>query len=444
MLWHYLGVVLVCLPWWAWVWSNNGEVYLVGRLPGTLQVPLAVAAVVSLIAVTAAFVSGVVDRFLAGERRRRWAGWIVAVVWTAALFELLLITGSAALARSSSETLKAYIGQLIAPAIVIVPLLTIIVGYVVFKAMRVGSPWQVFALALLFQTPVCALIVVEGWGWRQLLVLQTLLLCALAAFIADAGRAALKRSGGPALMGATAVAVSAVLLLSSAGMRMQAQLFESPGGLSEGGAGVPEALAMTDWMAGNVPEGESILVNSAQANYLAFLDGGRHRWAELQLDQKVCVPRPNAQIGCDISQNYISKTPPNTVWFQMKGFGMEGACRAISLSMPNLMQQVRREGSGYVVLSGSPKYPGLLELPSRLKDSGAFEVANSELTRKGTVGAEGGVILLKSTGRRPRPVPTQMDSYSAFLLQRCEQAKGPGYTERMLARFPNGIVVVPG
>jgi hypothetical protein len=66
------------------------------------------------------------------------------------------------------------------------------------------------------------------------------------------------------------------------------------------------------------------------------------------------------------------------------------------------------------------------------------------LTTEGKSGAYEGVVLLKSIGRAPKAVPTQMDAYTVRSLKRCEQAKGPGYAERIWSRVPNGIVVRNG
>jgi hypothetical protein len=89
-------------------------------------------------------------------------------------------------------------------------------------------------------------------------------------------------------------------------------------------------------------------------------------------------------------------------------------------------------------------FPGLLQLPSPLQQSNAFEVIHAEFGQEGESGAYEGVVLLKSTGRAPKAVPTQMDAYTVRSLKRCEQAKGPGYAERIRSRFPNGIVVRNG
>jgi hypothetical protein len=211
---------------------------------------------------------------------------------------------------------------------------------------------------------------------------------------------------------------------------------------------------MIDWMIENVPEGEHILVvtepaiNAAQANYLMFLDDRRHEWTQLQLDQGICVPRPNIQIRCDPDENALSRTPPNAVWVQsiqvIPSIQVKGKCKVISLSMSNLLEQVGQNHAGYVMVSGSYMFPGILQLPSPLQQSNAFEVIHTEFGQQGELGGYEGVVLLKSTGRASKAVPTQMDAYTVHSLKRCEQAKGPGYAERIRSKFPNGIVVRKG
>ena len=73
---HYLGVFLVCLPWWVWVWSVSGEIYLVGSLPTGLETP-AVVAILGIVGLAVGlYASGVITRFLAGARRRRMGGLV--------------------------------------------------------------------------------------------------------------------------------------------------------------------------------------------------------------------------------------------------------------------------------------------------------------------------------------------------------------------------------
>jgi 4-amino-4-deoxy-L-arabinose transferase-like glycosyltransferase len=402
-LWHYLGVVLVCLPWWIWAWSATGEVYLVDRLPTPLQVPVVMVTMIFLGIAAGAYASGMVDRFLTHERRRRWTGWFVVITWTVLLSGMLLATATPALARLSFETLRLYLAWLLAPNLVVVPVLLLVGGYVIWKAFGQNAPWRLLALALLFQVPVCLLVTVEGWAPRQFLTPQTLLLCALATLIVEASEAAVRGRGFSAarIVGAVVAVPLVILLLVSSVERVRVLLPENLDELSAQRRVAPQATEMIDWIAKNIPEGKNIIVNAAQANYLIFLDGGRHEWTQLRMDQGICVPRPNAQMRCNPDENDISRTPPDAVWVQM--MAEMGECRAISLSMSTLLEQVRREDSSYVMISGSPEYPGILKLPSHLKDSNAFEIVRAELDHEGESSANQGVVLLKSTARHPRP-----------------------------------------
>jgi hypothetical protein len=102
--------------------------------------------------------------------------------------------------------------------------------------------------------------------------------------------------------------------------------------------------------------------------------------------------------------------------------------------MTDLLEQVPRTGSGYVMITGNAKYPGILGLSSLLQESGAFEIVHAE----GTSSAQG-VVLLKGTGRAPEAVPTLMDKSTVIDLKRCGQVKGRGYSNWLRSVFPNGI-----
>jgi hypothetical protein len=274
--------------------------------------------------------------------------------------------------------------------------------------------------------------VVQEWAPRQFLVAQALVICALGALVVDASEAAWRRRGYSARLAGALVAVPlTIFLLASSVERVQALLPENPlvGGLARQHRAAPQATEMVDWIAENVPEGEQILVNTAQGQYLAYLDGGRHEWTFLRLDQEVCVPRPNIQTRCDPDENSISRIPPDALWVQMMG-----RCRVISLSMPNLLEQVRQSSSDYVLITGSGVSPSILRVPSLLQESGAFKVVHAE-GRSGTQG----VVLLRSTGRAPEAVPTLVTRSTAVRLKRCEQAKGQKDSSWLRSTFPHGI-----
>lgn len=429
-LWHYLGLILVCLPWWAWALSASGEVYLIDRLPLPLQIPVLISAAIFLVLATGAHVSGMAVRFLANERRRRWTGWSLTIAWTFSLSGLLLTTAThALLTRVSLADLRLYLVGLLAPGIFVLPMLLVVVGYVIWKALRRDVAWRLFALALLLQAPVCLLVTVERWAPRQFLVPQALVFCALAVLLMDAGEAALRGHGRSVrLIGAVVAATLAILLLTASVGRVRALLPEDlVGGLSRQDRVAVQETRMVDWMARNVPEGEHILVvsepaiNAAQANYLMFLDGGRHEWTRLRLDQAVCQPRPNIQTRCDPRKNSISRIPSDAIWVQMTA-----ECKAISLSMPNLLRQVSRRDADYIAISGSYISPEILRLPVPLRRSHAFEIVHAERDQGQGLAPKRGVVLLKSTGRPPKALPTRLNWDTLPSPKRCERAKDSG------------------
>ena len=441
-IWHYLGVSVVCLPWWAWVYLSTGEVYLVSALPAGLRTPILITAGTLLLLTVAACATGKVDRFLADTRRRRWTGLLVTVGWTALLSCLMLSTSSHALGRLSFEELGAFLAELLGPAIVIVPTLLAVFWYTGWMAFREKGAWRLLAIAMLFQVPVCLLVTAQRWNARQFLIPQTLVFCALAALVVAAFCAAWRGHGGSyRIAAAVGAALLAVMLLASSVQAIRTLLPRNPeSGFARQHPVLPSAEGMVDWMARNVPEGEHILIVSEptidvpQANYLMYLDGGRHEWARLRLDQGICAPRPNVQIDCNTDQNAISRIPPDALWTQAIG----GRCKVISLSASNLLEQTRQSDADYVAVAGNRMFSAILELSPALRTSGAFDLAHANLSvRKGT-GARQGVVLLEGTGRAPEAIPTRMTANTAFVLKRCTQARGQGYEDLIDSTFPNG------
>jgi 4-amino-4-deoxy-L-arabinose transferase-like glycosyltransferase len=426
-VWHYLGVALVCLPWWTWVYLVTGEVYLVGSLPPGLRMPILMTVTILLILTIAAYASRRVDRFLTDERR--WSGWSIAIAWPVALTGLMLSTASQALGKVSFAILGQFLAHLLAPAIVVVPVLLAVVGYAAWKAFHEKGTWRLLALALLFQVPVCLLLTVERWALRQFLVAQTLVFCILAALVTAAGAAAWQGGDRSRQIADAVLAVLlSALLLTSSVQSVRALL---PRDLTRPLAGhnrvAPQYARMADWMARNVPEGERILIvsepaiNVPQANYQMYLDGGQHEWTRLQLDQGVCFPRPNVQASCDTDQNAISKIPSDALWVQTIG----GKCKVISLSASDLLEQSRQSEADYVTVPGNGRFSAILGLPQALRTSKAFDLAHANLSVGRGRGAKQGVVLLEGTGRAPETVPTRMTATTAFDLKRCEQARGP-------------------
>ena len=450
-LWHYLGLALVSLPWWVWAFSATGEVYLMDRLPDELKVPALILAAVFVVLAASAYASDMIDRFLADGRRRRWTGWFVTIAWTVLLSGMLLAAATRALAGLSLDLLRPYLANLLEPAVVVVPVLLAVVGYAAWKAFRGNGPWRLIALAMLFQMPVCLLVTVVRWAPRQFLILQTLLLCVLAALLVEACVAAFgalrERDYGKRLLWAVLAVPLAVLLVVGSVDKVLALL---PGGTAGGPSGNQEEpnpeIEMSGWVAQNLPEGEHMVVVAeppingaavgvARNTYLLFLNGDRYEATQLQLDQPPCSSSPNVPNSCDPGETSISNIPPDAIWIETPG-----GCRVISLSMSNLLEQMRQSDADYLMISGSHQFPGILQLSQILQRSNAFELAHVEPAQRSS--SKRGVVLLKKTGREPKTLSTQMSMQVLMSIRRCEQAQGPGYKERVKSTFPNGIVTL--
>jgi hypothetical protein len=128
------------------------------------------------------------------------------------------------------------------------------------------------------------------------------------------------------------------------------------------------------------------------------------------------------------------------IWVQQITSKM-GDCKFMSLSMLNLLEQVRREGSDYVMIVG-PHEPRYAKMPSPLVESKAFSVAHTEFAHRGESVGTRGVVLLERTDLAPKMLPTQMNAKTVRTLKRCEQAQDPGSAEGIRSRFPNGILEV--
>ena len=439
-LWHYLGVALICIPWWVWVWAVSEQVYLVGRLPGGgLQIIAVVAVLVFAALLAAAYFSGMVDRFLASERRRKRAGLLLMFAWVVALTGLLLSTGGAALSHLTFGALSTYATGRLTPKIAVWPLLLVAAGYVGWRALRRGSPsWRIFAMALVFQIPVCLLVTIEGWHPRQFLTPQTLLLCALAALVASSGELLVREVRERRYTAWPRMLLAVVLityLAVSAGVQTRNMLLGHPSVPSEGGGAASRALGMTDWIAKNVPRGKNIVAAPLYTNYIAFLDGDRHALTRLRLDQRQFV-NPTKSNKHTRTKNTVYHTPQNTVWLSVGGGHV--SCGAASISVPNVRRQMRVKETDFLLMAAYPTYPGLLSSSSGLENSGAFEIVHTE----GEVTKDEGFAMLKSTGKIPKAAPVWMGADSVLRLKACMRTTGPGYAAMIRSKFPQGLVLV--
>lgn len=434
---YYLGVAVLCLPWWVWVFAVSGEVYLVGRMPSGLRLPAVVGVLVVAGIAVALYRSGLPGRLLSDEHRRRRIGWLLSFAWVVAIFGMLLTTAPG-IAEASFQTVARYITGPLAEDIAIWPLVLLATGYLVWKAVQRYPSWQLVAAAALFQVPTCLLATLESWDRRQFILLQALLLCALAAVVVEAIKIAVRRQDRLRWLAAAVSFSFAVVLLISAGTEVKSMLLgESMNPVA--GAKDFGTTGMVEWAEENVPEGETILAPPGQTNYLTFLDGGQREWQPYGYDRTACRANPtDSGAGCKGNRSYSRPLPESTVWLQIGS-----NCETTALSSSGLLRRMDKANSEYLMMTSFSNSSELLGLAERLGDEPAFAVAH----RGEMPGSEDRMVqeplVLEKVGREVGNMPTQMRADVVPRLVRCEQSEGPGVRQRIRTKLPNGIKPTP-
>ena len=244
------------------------------------------------------------------------------------------------------------------------PLLLIAGGYTAWKAIRGDAIWQFYAAALVVQVPVCLLVTVEGFSLRQFLTAQTLLLCALGAFVVEvcAVAAAETRNFHDWLAGAVAALARRLPAAvsrrtgssSSQGARQWTLLDRTSRVKAENVRALREYARWIGGRPGTFPAGENILLLEVYSNYQVFLDGGKHGWVPLQLDCGVGLRNPTTrrlrtQRGCRRTRHPSPRF----------GSRSKKTARPSPYPCQACMEQLEQSESEYLLVSHSFKYPGI-------------------------------------------------------------------------------------
>jgi hypothetical protein len=449
VLLHYVGVGVVCLPYWAWAWAVSGKVYVISRFPSKLVIPVVAALVLTALFVVGLYRSGKVTPLLAKEQWRRWIGWFVVLAPTAVVSGLVLSAGYESLGgRTTLEYTTSQLGR----DIRLWYLLPFAGVYVLWEAVRGHRAWGFYLALLVLQVPVSLIMLQTHWNTRQWLILQTLLYGAVAGLVVKVCRASMRQKGlnlhRSLAFGAAAVLI--LVLVQGAVMQVRSLLddeyrsdaygnkFHAPDHYdNEVNSSVRD---MHGWIAANIPEGEKIVTTRHYASQLAFQDNLQHEWTLLQIDG--CgSPADNR---CRPGSEEIAQAPPHpAVWFDM-----DKNCKGQALSLPALTQQMESSGSTYLLTTQEQwSYPFNLAWAPYLESSGAFEVVySSYLPGAPTAERPYGLVLLKRTGQNDVPVPTQptlMSGHTVDNLIGCERAAhGEQYAQRISSAFPSGIKMI--
>ena len=448
---HYVGVAVTCAPWWLWVWSKTGEVYLVGRAPSVPVLPLAVVATLSVLLGALLYRSSFVTRFLGSERRRRWLAWAVVLVWTMTL-SVFFVRGSTE--DTNLRTIYRFVYNaldLFTPLWYLLPLAAV---YLIWKAARGHRLWAFYAALLAFQVPVVlAVLVNQFFNARQWLILQVLLYGVLAALLVEVLKAVSRRRESYRALKAAAASVllAALLLGTPSHLRAMAESSNNSNALVYDQYNYA-VQKMDDWLSENVPGGETILSTWVYSHQLIFLDKEKHDWALLEVECERGGSSGQHVLRCVPSKEIAQDPPREAIWFEM-----DKECNAVTMTMPTLVRRMDEARAEYVLISRDPVFPGTMTWISALVDSGAFQVAHAEYLPSFTATGEAvdtpysaGLVLLSTTGQPPAPVPTHMSPESFAQLITCGKqgellwfsSQAPRERrEALLSTFPNGIEI---
>lgn len=442
VLWHYAGVVMVCLPWWVWVWEHSGRIYLAGRLPSSLALPALVGFACAVGLAVPLSRSGIVTRFLRNERRRSALAWLLISGWVVT-FSLLLLSTVRGTPFRDWQLGDYLFGQVLreTPLWYLLPLAA---GYICYMAARGHRLWAFYGALLVLQSPVSLLVLVHRYATRQWLIPQTLLYGALAGLVVALCTDALSKNGAQWFAHRRRIVVSVVLVVVitlGASLQVRALIWEDQRVPErDPNNQVNEAVQrMGHWMAANIPPGEGILSTWLYSSQLAFADGRKHGWVSLRRDCLTMNKRPQDASCVRDSVTTISWPPsPTTLWLQM-GAG----CDASSLSFEGVVRQMEDANASWLLIAREPGYPATLAWVGPLVRSGAFQVKyEAYLTRGPTVEQARGLTLLQRTGLAPRPQPTLMNGLTVANLINClKPIHGDRYSEAIRATFPHGIKV---
>lgn len=440
---HYLGVLVVCVPWWVWVWWVSGAVYLAAAIPGALLSLGLVLATALAIGGVLLYRRGTLAGWFASEQRRRMVAWALVLTWSAAMGGALLLAGSSVenLGQLSPRAVLRALNKALlqdTPAGFLLPLGGL---YALWQTVRGRRMWSLYLALVIMWMPTLTPVLAINYASRQWLAPQTLLFGALAALVVSAVRRVpyfrAHRAYAPIvpLIGISLIAPILVLGGQQIATMLTEDAEQTAAPYNMANAGVRD---MHEYIARNVPAGESIVMAFQYSYSMAYMDGLQHRWILLDLDC-VASPRGLAAEVCLPSRSVAQAPPPQTVWFQMsKG------CEAVAASLPTLQRQMDAAGTDYLLLAPNRNDGPLLEMVDPLVRSGAFTVAHASYLRIADNPRQTtGLVLLKRTGQPATPPPTSMETASFRSLVSCRKsAAGDGYAASIRASFPNGIALL--
>lgn len=433
-VWHYVGVLAICVPWWVVVWMGTGDIYLVGRVPPELL--LGVGASLAVLAlVLATLLRTRLGTFSDNKRSLSiWVVWLALFGWIVLLSILLLSTRDQHQPRFQHISFFRYFNQellLVTPLWFLLPAALL---YVVWKAFSGHRLWAFYLSLLAIQIPVLSLVLVERWIARQFILPQTLLYGALAAFAVDVAWLALRRPNRRVMWGVAGVLL--VLLLYSVADRSRTLLATPPispemrveNDLNQA------VVNMSEWLSDNLPPGAKIATTRSYSRQVIFQDARKHEWSSVWE-----YPFSRAQVlqasSCSYPASPDEKCPLPR---QLVEVSLNENCDARATSMRGLLWQMKRAQATYLLISDE----AMAWLP-HLTQSRAFEVMHISHLSGAQASQNTGLALLKRTSEQAKPAPVVMNTSTFENALNCmRRAPREDVYAGVRSTFPYGIYLI--
>lgn len=453
--WHVLGLLLVCLPWWVWVWLATGTIYLVtsGQAHPLDQisppeVPIVVVPLLVL-GITGCFLCCLsrARRIFSASTASVGTGIALTLAWMALLSGLLV--HSAPVLAYDLNPLPDYLSW-VGTYTTLWFLTPLALGFVGWKTYQRDRGWSLYLLFAAYWVPVQVLVTVLHYAPRQWVVLQTLLYGALAALFAESLKAGWrwrKRRRSLAIL-ASAVAGTIVVLIIGAAVNQTSRFYDvaghSPTGL-ENQANV-SVVNMSGWISRNVPQGAGILVGQYYRNQLAYDDANRHHLYAYEQRNTLSTVELDYMVLCASEE----RSQQNSKCGSLRNFTWLSIAPDYSVSVvdtSSLANQMRQKGAAYLLITERWSIENTMSWVPGLLASGAFERRHASYLRwSNTMDERRGLVLLKLSGRSPRPTTLTMDVSSYEKLKRLitgltTDGRGVGYQAILRLIFPQGIYV---
>ena len=463
VLLHYLGVLVICAPWWVWVWNVSQSVFLLGKVPVYF---LYLVVAVSLIAVMVFYLAyrlGVFHKlaiYLQANRER--CAWVLVIGWT--LIASLAMLSQVNDLRVDQSTAKYLVNQVMrgTPLWYVLPLGGL---FAIWKSIKGSRNWAYLLAMGILWVPVSLVALVMEISIRQWMIQQALGYAALAGLYIAAPeffsrlkdwdwKIVLKgipsRSQVIAFVSSHYLlnyALTCVLILFLIwGTGVQTRVLAN--GIASNTANDnpvatdinPAVLDMKNWIDQNIPKGETILATWQYSYQLAFQDDFKHKWKAFKMN---CASGPESisASSCRLDIQVTPVWPPTQIPFWMH---MDNACRPTMVTFSDLIKEMRKDRASYLLMTRQQDFTATNSWTPSLVASGAFELMYQTFVRRGSPSNQISLSMLRITGREPRNLPTQMSAESVINLAQCERRRvgEDKYVQSIRSILPYGIWLV--